>query len=119
MYLDPHTYRCKGETMVESLKIPAHRPTSVGAMLKEEFLEPLKITQGELAKAMGVGRKTVNELCGGRRGVTAETAFLLAKVLRTTPEFWMNLQFINDMWLAKHSEVLNKKLKNARPLVAA
>jgi addiction module HigA family antidote len=105
--------------MVEALKIPAHQPTSVGAMLKEEFLQPLGISQGELAKAMGVGRKTVNELCGGRRGVTAETAFLLAKVLGTTPEFWLNLQLINDMWLAVHNEVLAEKLKQARPLVAA
>ena len=82
-------------------------------------MEPLKITQGELAKAMGGGRRTVNELCGDRRGVTAETAFLLAKVLGTTPEFWLNLQFMNDMWLAQHNEVLAEKLERARPLVAA
>ena len=44
-------------------------------MLKEEFLQSLGIIQGKLAKAVGVGRKTVNELCGGRRGVTVETAF--------------------------------------------
>ncbi|MFC6327772.1 HigA family addiction module antitoxin [Alloalcanivorax gelatiniphagus] len=105
--------------MAEALRIPAHQPTSVGLMLKEEFLEPLGVTQGELAKAMGVGRKTVNELCGNRRGVTAETAFLLAKVLGTTPEFWLNLQLLNDMWLAKHSEILAAKLDVARPLVAA
>ena len=105
--------------MVEILKIPAHQPTSVGTMLKEEFLEPLGITQGELAKAMGVGRKTVNELCGDRRGVTAETAFLLAKVLGTTPEFWLNLQLVNDLWLAEHNELLADKLANAHPLVAA
>lgn len=104
--------------MAELIKVPAHRPTSVGAMLKEEFLSPLGITQGELAKAMGVGRKTVNELCGNRRGVTAETAFLLAKVLGTTPEFWLNLQLMNDLWLAKHSEVLEKKLEKARVLAA-
>jgi addiction module HigA family antidote len=67
---------------------------------------------------MGVSRKTVNELCGGRRGVTAETAFLRALVLGTTPEFWLNLQRINDLWLAEHSEVLADKLKQARPLVA-
>ena len=92
--------------MVQVLKIPAQQPTSVGAMLKEEFLEPLGITQDELAKAMVVSRKTVNELCGDRRGVTAESAFLLAKVLGTTPEFWLNLQIMNDMWLAKHNEML-------------
>lgn len=105
--------------MVEALKIPAHQPTSVGAMLKGGFLEPLGITQGELAAAMGVGRKTVNELCVDRRGVTAESAFLLAKVLGTTPEFWLNLQVINEMWIAQHNEVLADKLEHARPLVAA
>lgn len=104
--------------MAEVIKIPAHQPTSVGVMLKEEFIEPMGITQGELAKAMGVGRKTVNELCGNRRGVTAETAFLLAKVLGTTPEFWLNLQMMNDLWLAKHSEVLEKKLEKAKVIAA-
>jgi len=104
--------------VAEVIKIPAHQPTSVGVMLKEEFIEPMGITQGELAKAMGVGRKTVNELCGNRRGVTAETAFLLAKVLGTTPEFWLNLQMMNDLWLAKHSEVLEKKLEKAKVIAA-
>ncbi|MCC8420409.1 transcriptional regulator [Photorhabdus thracensis] len=47
---------------------------------------------------MGVGRKTVNELCGGRRGVTAETAFLLAKVLGTTPEFWLTSCNMRGPW---------------------
>lgn len=105
--------------MVEALRVPAHQPTSVGTMLKEEFLEPLGVTQGALAKAMGVGRKTVNELCCGRRGITAETAFLLAKVLGTSPEFWLNLQLMNDIWLAQHNEALADKLENAKPLVAA
>lgn len=104
--------------MTEALKIPAHQPTRVGAMLKEEFLAPLGITQSELAKSMGVGRKTINELCGNRRGVTAETALLLAKVLGTTAEFWLNLQLINDLWLAGHNEVLAEKLERARPLAA-
>ena len=108
----------RDEPVTEVLKMPAHQPTRVGAMLKEEFLEPLGITQGKLAKSMGVGRKTVNELCGNRRGVTAETALLLAKVLGTTAEFWLNLQLVNDLWLAEHNEVLAEKLKRARPLAA-
>jgi antitoxin HigA-1 len=104
--------------MSEQLKVPGHQPTSVGAMLKEEFIEPLGISQGALAKAMGVGRKTVNELCGNKRGITAETAFLLSKVLGTTPGFWLNLQLMNDLWVAQHSEVLAKKLSRATPLAA-
>lgn len=103
--------------MAEALKIPAHQPTSVGNMLKDEFLTPLGISLGELAKAMGVARRTVNELCENRRGVTAETAFLLAKVLGTTPEFWLNLQMMNDQWIVKHREVLEKKLEIARRII--
>ena len=53
-----------------------------------------------------------------RNGVTAETALLLAKVLGTTAEFWLNLQLVNDLWLAEHNEVLAEKLKRARPLAA-
>lgn len=98
--------------------IPAERPTSVGEMLVEEFLDPMEITQGKLADAMGVGRKTVNELCVGKRSVTAETAFLLSKVLGTSPEFWLNLQRLNDLWEAKHSAKLNLKLEKATSLVA-
>jgi len=105
--------------MIEAIKIPAHQPTSVGEMLNEEFLGPLGISQGTLAKAMGVSRKTVNELCGNKRGVTAETAHLLAKVLGTSPEFWLTLQFMNEMWLARHDAFLAEKLERAQPLVAA
>ena len=90
----------------------------VGAILKEEFLAPLGITQGKLAKSMGVSRKTINELCGNRRGVTVETALLLAKVLGTTAEFWLNLQLVNDLWLTEYNEVLAEKLQRARPLAA-
>ena len=105
--------------MNTNFRIPGHEPTSVGAMLKEEFLEPLNITQGQLAKAMGSSRKTVNELCANKRAITAETAFVLAKVLGTTPEFWINLQTINTCWAAQHSERLKHRLESAVVLVAA
>lgn len=103
--------------MTTNFKVPANKPTSVGEMLKTEFLEPLKISQGQLAKAMCVGRKTVNELCVNKRGITSETAFLLAKVLGTTPEFWLNLQIINDLWATQHSELMQEKLAGATVLV--
>ena len=104
--------------MKTELRIPAHKPTSVGSILKEEFLEPLSISQGELAKAMGVSRKTINELCGNKRGITAETALLLSKVLGTSPEFWINLQILNDLWITAHSEKMKDKLEKATALVA-
>lgn len=67
-------------------------PTHPGEILLKEFLEPMGISQMELAKALRVPVQRVNTLINERRGITAETALLLAKRLKTTPEFWMNLQ---------------------------
>lgn len=105
--------------MTAEFRIPGHEPASVGSILKEEFLDPMKISQGDLAKAMGVSRKTVNELCGNKRGITAETAMLLSKVLGTSTEFWINLQIMNDLWTTGHSEKMQDKLEKAVVLAAA
>lgn len=83
--------------------IPKHRrPTHPGEMLLKEFLEPKGMSQLELAKRMGVPIQRINTLINGKRGVTAETAILLSKVLKTTPEFWMNLQNAGDLYEAMH-----------------
>jgi addiction module HigA family antidote len=105
--------------MISTLRLPAHQPTSVGEMLTLEFLEPMNITQGKLATAMGVGRKTVNELCNNKRAITVETALILAKVLSTTPEFWINLQTLNNLWNTQHNVKIQLKLENATVLIAA
>ncbi len=74
------------------------RPTHPGEILRYEFLEPLKLTQQQLADAIGVTRVRINEIILGKRSVTADTAFRLSKYLNTTPEFWINLQTNIDMW---------------------
>ena len=86
--------------------IPKNRkPTSPGEILKFEYLEPLKMTQQQLADALGITRVRVNEIITGKRSVTPDTSYRLAKFFNTTPEFWMNLQMNTDMWetLQKHS----------------
>lgn len=83
--------------------IPKHRkPTHPGEMLLKEFLEPMGMSQLELAKSMNVPIQRVNTLINGKRGVTAETAILLSKAFKTTPEFWMNLQNAVDLYEAAH-----------------
>ena len=78
--------------------IPKHRkPTHPGEILLHEFLEPMDLSQVELAHRMGVPVQRVNTLVNGKRDVTAETAILLSRVLKTTPEFWMNLQDAHDL----------------------
>ncbi len=73
--------------------IPKHRkPTHPGEILLMDFLEPMGLSQVELARRMGVPVQRVNTLVNGKRDMTAETAILLSRALKTTPEFWMNLQ---------------------------
>jgi antitoxin HigA-1 len=58
-----------------------------------------------LADAMGVNRRTVNELCTKRRAITVDTALILARVCDNTVEFWLNLLQRNDLWQALNSPV--------------
>lgn len=84
--------------------LPRRRPpTHPGEMLLKEFLEPLGLTQVELAERIRVSYPRVNEIINGKRGVTPDTALRLAKLLGTTPEFWLNGQRNWDLWHALHS----------------
>jgi addiction module HigA family antidote len=72
-------------------------PTHPGEILLEEFLVPLEISQVELAAHIGVPVQRVNEIVRGKRGVSPESAWLLAQALGTTPEFWVHLQSAHDL----------------------
>lgn len=76
-------------------------PTSVGEMLREEFLKPLDITQEQLASAMGVSIKVVKEIIGNKRPLSLNEAVLLSGLLELDSDFWINVQANHDRWLAK------------------
>jgi antitoxin HigA-1 len=81
------------------VRVPSHRaPSHPGEMLLREFLEPLGITQTELAERMEIPFQRVNSLVNGRRAVTPDTALRLSKVFGTTPGFWMNHQLRWDLF---------------------
>jgi antitoxin HigA-1 len=92
------------------------KPVTPGEMLTKEFLEPMALTQGQLAEAMGVPRKHVNELCNNRRSVTADTALILARVFGNSAEFWLNVQRRSDLWQAMQSPDRRDRIERARPL---
>ena len=93
--------------------LPKNRiPTHPGEILLEDFLKPLGVSQVALAEHLEIPVQRVNELVRGKRGVTPETAWLLAGALGTTPEFWINLQ-------ANHDLVRNRPKKKVRQLAAA
>ena len=72
--------------------LPENRiPTHPGEILLAEFLEPLGMTQVALAKAIQIPIQRVNEIVRGKRGITPETAWLLAKAFGTSPRFWRTI----------------------------
>jgi addiction module HigA family antidote len=92
--------------------IPLNRTaTHPGIILLKEFLEPLELTQKALAMHVGIPIQRINEIVRGKRGVTPATAWLLSEALRTTPEFWLNLQSVHDL-------SANRPDKHIQPLIA-
>ena len=101
------------------IRIPTHRaPTHPGEMLLKEFLEPMELTQRDLADGIRVPYQRINELVNGRRGVTPGTALRLAKYFGTSPDFWMNLQQQWDLYFAQKEESGElKRIKQVRVVV--
>lgn len=98
--------------------LTTRKPAGIGEILTEEFLGPMGLTQGQLAKAMGVPRKHVNELCNDRRTVTADTALILARVFGNSADFWLNIQRRADLWDAMNSPKRRKRIERAAPIAA-
>lgn len=98
-------------TRQEIYMLPKNRrPTHPGEMLNKEFLEPLGLTQSQVARHLGWTFARFNEIINGKRGVTAETALCLGDALGTGPEFWLNLQRDWDLWHSQKSHHCIKKI---------
>lgn len=72
-------------------------PFHPGEMLREEFLEPLGLTQAAFTQKIGWSRARLNEVIRGKRGITVEAALDLADALGTSPKLWLNLQATCDL----------------------
>lgn len=101
------------------MRMTKRKPSGVGEILTEEFMEPLGLTQAALAEAMGVPRKHVNELCNERRSVTAATALILARVFGNSADFWLNVQRRTDLWQTLNSPEERARIERAKPLAPA
>ena len=76
-------------------------PIHPGEVLLEEFLTPLGISQNQLALAMRVPARRINEIVHGRRRVTSDTALRLARYFAVSPQFWLGLQMDYDLDVAE------------------
>lgn len=91
--------RARSAGAVTASDLP-HRPIHPGRFLQSRFLLPLGISQSELAAALGVSRRRVNELLRGHRGITADTALRLGLYFAMDPHFWLGLQMAWELHLA-------------------
>jgi len=99
------------------VRVPTNRiPTHPGEMLLEEFLNPMGISQKDLADNIQVPYQRINEIVNGRRGVTPSTALRLAKFFDMSADFWMNLQLRWDLYFTQQDE--NKILERIHPYSA-
>ncbi len=100
----------------ESMLTTKRKPATVGEILVEEFMRPVGLTQAALAEAMGVQRRHVNELCNGRRNVTAATAFILARVVRQQPRLLAQRAAAQRFVGSVAQPQAVKRIKRAKPL---
>ncbi len=92
-------------------------PVHPGEILLEEFLKPLGVSQYQLAKAVDVPARRINEIVHGQRRISADTALRLARYFGTSERFWINLQARYDLEVEK--DRLGAALDDIRPLSAA
>lgn len=95
--------------MKREIHIPNVHP---GLILADELVER-NISQTSLAEHIGVLPKTINEICRGKRGISAEMAWKLSRALGASPNFWLNLQNNWDL-----SEVKKERFEKLRKIAA-
>ncbi|AHB49053.1 addiction module antitoxin [Hyphomicrobium nitrativorans NL23] len=92
-------------------------PIHPGEYLREEFLVPLKLSPGALAKRLGVPRTRIERIAAEQTGITTDTALRLAKFFKTSPEFWISMQTGYDLKIAE--KALKTQLDQIEEMSAA
>ena len=90
------------------------RPTHPGEVILHDVIEPLGMTQTELAERLGISYPRLNEIINGKRGVTPDTALRLAAFLGSSAEMWLNLQQAVDLWDVQHSRATVRALRKIK-----
>jgi addiction module HigA family antidote len=77
------------------------KPVHPGEVLLEEFLKPMNLSQNQIALALRVPARRINEIVHGKRRITADTALRLARYFGMSPRFWLGLQMDYDLDVAE------------------
>lgn len=91
--------------------------TNLGKLILEDYLTPLNLTIGDLAKALNVHRNTISALLNGKASLTTGIAMKLGKALGVSPEFLLTFQVMSDIRQLKSNKVFQEELDNIEPLI--
>jgi addiction module HigA family antidote len=89
---------------MKSLRNPNRRPTHPGAVLREDVMAGLDVTQRKLAELLGVSRLTVSQLLHEHRALSPDMAMRLEKLLGSSAESWLRMQEAVDLWDARQRQ---------------
>ena len=92
-----------------------HIPLRPGRVLLDQFLRPRGLSQSKFARRIGISYPRLNQVIHGKRGLTADTAVRLARVLGTSPEYWLELEQRWRVWAVLHSPQA-EKIEHLEPL---
>lgn len=92
-------------------------PVHPGEILLHDFIEPMGLTRYKIAKFTSVPQRRIDEICTGKRAVTADTAMRLGRLFGMSAQTWMNLQAQYDLEVAER-ELGDKIDHEVMPLAA-
>src|SRR4051812_8105438 len=92
-------------------------PLHPGEILREQFMTDFGISINRLARDLRLPSTRIGEMVNQRRAITPDTALRLSRYFGTTAEFWMKLQSVYDLDLARAS--LAQIEADIRPIAAA
>jgi len=90
-------------------------PISPGEILRHEFMEPLDLTEVQLASELDLPIEQIEEVLQGRTGVTAEMALRLEKYFAVSAQFWLNLQSRKDLKVVRPAATANEQQVSPSP----
>ena len=91
------------------------KPTHPGEFVREDILKELGLSQRQLANALNVSEKIINELVSQQRGLSPDMALRIGKFTKTNPKTWMNIQTSWDLWEASNMEEAAQSIFNIQP----
>jgi addiction module HigA family antidote len=100
---------------MKSMRDPKRKPTHPGEILREDVLPALSMTQGDLAKRLGVSRLSVSDLLHGKRSLSPDMALRIGRLTNTTPQSWLHMQAAVDLWELEQDP---KRYRHIEPVAA-